>query len=121
MRLQVKGKNVEISDSLKSYAQEKLGKLDKHLNSATRLEPERVGEGRHRLGRSLAGDRSTGEDSELELVEVRGCERLDLDERGSVPLPWAREPGDAALDPAEGAWVADVVQTQKALSALAAR
>jgi putative sigma-54 modulation protein len=40
VRLQVKGKNVEVSDSLKSYAQEKLGKLDKHLNAATRLELE---------------------------------------------------------------------------------
>ncbi|MGH3037762.1 MAG: ribosome hibernation-promoting factor, HPF/YfiA family [Gaiellaceae bacterium] len=40
MRLQVKGRNVEVSDSLKTYAQEKLGKLDKHLNSAARLELE---------------------------------------------------------------------------------
>jgi putative sigma-54 modulation protein len=40
VRLQVKGKNVEVSDSLKTYAQEKLGKLDKHLNDATRLELE---------------------------------------------------------------------------------
>ena len=40
MRLQVKGRNVEVSDSLKSYAQEKLGKLDKHLNAAARLELE---------------------------------------------------------------------------------
>jgi ribosome hibernation promoting factor len=40
VRLQVKGKNVELSDSLKSYAQEKLGKLDKHLNDAARLELE---------------------------------------------------------------------------------
>ena len=40
MRLQVKGKNVEVSDSLKTYAQEKLGKLDKHLNDAARLELE---------------------------------------------------------------------------------
>ncbi|MGH3042289.1 MAG: ribosome hibernation-promoting factor, HPF/YfiA family [Gaiellaceae bacterium] len=40
MRLQVKGKNVEISDSLKNYAQEKLGKLEKHLNDAARLELE---------------------------------------------------------------------------------
>ncbi|HEX2044705.1 MAG TPA: ribosome-associated translation inhibitor RaiA [Gaiellaceae bacterium] len=40
MRLQVKGKNVEVSDSLKSYAQEKLRKLDKHLNDAARLELE---------------------------------------------------------------------------------
>lgn len=40
MRLQVKGKNVEVSESLKGYAQEKLGKLDKHLHDATRLELE---------------------------------------------------------------------------------
>lgn len=40
MRLQVKGKNVEVSDSLKTYAQEKLSKLDKHLNDAARLELE---------------------------------------------------------------------------------
>ncbi len=40
MRLQVKGKNVEVSDSLRTYAQEKLGKLDKHLNDAARLELE---------------------------------------------------------------------------------
>ena len=30
MRLQVKGKNVEVSDSLKDYAAQKLGKLDKN-------------------------------------------------------------------------------------------
>jgi putative sigma-54 modulation protein len=40
VRLQVKGKNVEISDSLRTYAQEKLSKLDKHLNDAARLELE---------------------------------------------------------------------------------
>ncbi len=40
MRLQVKGKNVEVSDALKTYAQEKLGKLEKHLNDAARLEVE---------------------------------------------------------------------------------
>src|SRR5918999_687726 len=40
MRLQVKGKNVEVSDSLKDYARQKLGKLDRHLNDAARLELE---------------------------------------------------------------------------------
>ncbi len=40
MRLQVKGKNVEVSDSLKDYARQKLGKLEKHLNDASRLELE---------------------------------------------------------------------------------
>jgi len=40
VRLQVKGKNVEVTDSLKDYALQKLGKLDKHLNDAARLELE---------------------------------------------------------------------------------
>ena len=40
MRLQVKGKNVEVSDSVKSYAQRKLGKLERHLNESARLELE---------------------------------------------------------------------------------
>jgi len=40
VRLQVKGKNVEVTDSLYRYAEEKLGKLDRHLNDATRLELE---------------------------------------------------------------------------------
>ena len=40
MRLQVKGKNVDVTDSLKDYAVQKLGKLDKHLNDAARLELE---------------------------------------------------------------------------------
>ena len=40
MRLQVKGKNVEVSDSLEDYARQKLGKLEKHLNDASRLELE---------------------------------------------------------------------------------
>src|SRR5918998_2898205 len=40
MRLQVKGKNVEVSDSLKDYARQKLGKLERHLNEASRLELE---------------------------------------------------------------------------------
>ena len=40
MRLQVKGKNLDVSDSLKDYAAQKLGKLDKHLNDTARLELE---------------------------------------------------------------------------------
>ena len=40
MRLQVKGKNVEISDSIRTYAEEKLRKLERHLNDPTRVELE---------------------------------------------------------------------------------
>ena len=40
MRLQVKGKNLDVSESLRRYAEEKLGKLDRHLAETTRLELE---------------------------------------------------------------------------------
>jgi putative sigma-54 modulation protein len=40
VRLQVKGKNFEVSESLYRYAEEKLEKLDRYLNDATRLELE---------------------------------------------------------------------------------
>ena len=40
MRFQVKGKNVEVNEQLRSYAQDKLGRLEKHLNDAARLELE---------------------------------------------------------------------------------
>ena len=40
MRLQVKGKNVEVTDSIRQYAQEKLGKLDRQLADPTRVELE---------------------------------------------------------------------------------
>jgi ribosome hibernation promoting factor len=40
LRLQVKGKNVDVSDSLYRYAEDKLGKLDRHLPPTTKLELE---------------------------------------------------------------------------------
>ena len=40
MRLQVKGRNLEVSDSIRSYAQEKLGKLERQLHDPTRVELE---------------------------------------------------------------------------------
>jgi ribosome hibernation promoting factor len=40
MRLQVKGKNVEVSDSMRRYAEEKLGKLDRQLHALTQVELE---------------------------------------------------------------------------------
>jgi putative sigma-54 modulation protein len=40
MRLQVKGKNVEVSDQIRAYAEEKLAKLERHLNGPTRVEVE---------------------------------------------------------------------------------
>jgi putative sigma-54 modulation protein len=40
MRLQVKGKNVEVSDSIREYAEEKLAKLDRQLHELTQVELE---------------------------------------------------------------------------------
>lgn len=40
MNLQVKGRNIAVTEALRSYAEEKLEKLGKHLNSATTMELE---------------------------------------------------------------------------------
>jgi ribosome hibernation promoting factor len=40
MRLQVKGKNVDVTDSMRTYAEQKLGKLERQLNDPTRVEVE---------------------------------------------------------------------------------
>ena len=40
MNLQVKGRNLEISDQIRQYAEDKLGKLDRLVNDPTRVELE---------------------------------------------------------------------------------
>src|SRR5437868_4849134 len=40
MELSVKGKNLEVSDSIRSYAERKLSKLDKHVSKLARIELE---------------------------------------------------------------------------------
>ena len=40
MRLQVKGKNVEVTPSIRAYAERKLGKLEKQLAEQTQVEVE---------------------------------------------------------------------------------
>jgi putative sigma-54 modulation protein len=40
MQLQIKGKNLEVSDTIRSYAERKLAKLDKQLHDTTRVEIE---------------------------------------------------------------------------------
>jgi putative sigma-54 modulation protein len=40
VRLQVKGRNVEVSDSIREYAEEKLSKLERQLADPTRVELE---------------------------------------------------------------------------------
>src|SRR5881227_3456800 len=40
MELHVKGKNLEVSDAIRSYAERKLAKLDKQLSKLARVEVE---------------------------------------------------------------------------------
>ena len=40
MRLQVKGKNVEVTETIKSYAEQKARKLDRQLHDLTLVEVE---------------------------------------------------------------------------------
>ncbi|MFN2628659.1 MAG: ribosome hibernation-promoting factor, HPF/YfiA family [Gaiellaceae bacterium] len=40
MQLQVKGKNLEVTESIRTYAERKLAKLDKQLHDAARVELE---------------------------------------------------------------------------------
>ncbi len=40
MRLQVKGKNVDVAPSIREYAERKLAKLERHLASETQVEVE---------------------------------------------------------------------------------
>lgn len=40
MQLHIKGKNLEVSDSIRSYTERKLAKLEKQVHAATRVEVE---------------------------------------------------------------------------------
>ena len=40
MELSVKGKNLEVSDSIRKYAERKIGKLGKHVSKLARVELE---------------------------------------------------------------------------------
>ncbi len=40
MQLQVKGKNLEVSDSIRTYAERKLAKLERQVHDGTRVEIE---------------------------------------------------------------------------------
>jgi ribosome hibernation promoting factor len=40
MQLQIKGKNLDVSDSIRSYAERKLAKLDRMVNDGARVEIE---------------------------------------------------------------------------------
>jgi len=50
VELQVKGRNVDLTQSLKDYAEKRLSKLDRHLNGSTRVELELIGERNPSIG-----------------------------------------------------------------------
>src|SRR5215217_4535047 len=50
VELQVKGRNVDLTPSLKDYAEKRLSKLDRHLNGSTRAELELIGERNPSIG-----------------------------------------------------------------------
>ena len=52
MILQVKGRNLEVSEQIRDYAEEKMAKLDRHLAGPTRVELELAVE----RNPSIAGD-----------------------------------------------------------------
>ena len=54
MQLQVKGRNLEVSDSIRSYAERKLSKLDKQVHELTRWNATRPSP-RTRLPRRRSG------------------------------------------------------------------
>ncbi len=56
MQFQVKGRNFEVSDSIRSYAEEKLGKLERQLTDPrVELEPHGI-EDRERAGEAETQD-----------------------------------------------------------------
>lgn len=48
MQLQVKARNYELSPEVRTYAETKLGRLNKQLAAETQVEVELVGEAKHR-------------------------------------------------------------------------
>ena len=56
MRLQVKGKNVDLNPALKEYAQKRLGRLEKHLNDSARVELELAAERNPRIGQNQVAE-----------------------------------------------------------------
>ena len=55
MRLQVKGRHVDVTDSLFQYAEKKLGKLARHLSDESRCELELIVEHNPSISDSQVG------------------------------------------------------------------
>ena len=70
MRLQVKGKNVEVSDSIRRYAEEKLRKLDRQLHALTQVELELCVERNPSIAENQVAEATvfTGVNHDMELM-----------------------------------------------------
>ena len=98
MRLQVKGKNVEVTPSIREYAERKLAKLSKQLAEQTQVEVE-LSEQRNP---SIAGEpRRRGDDLHegADAARARGVARhegVDRPARRQARAPGEALPRDAA-------------------------
>jgi putative sigma-54 modulation protein len=56
MQLHVKGKNLEVNDSIREYAERKLSKLDRRVHESTRVEIELAVEHNPRIAESQVAE-----------------------------------------------------------------
>jgi putative sigma-54 modulation protein len=56
MQLHVKGKNLEVNDSIRDYAERKLSKLDRRVHESTRVEIELAVEHNPRIAESQVAE-----------------------------------------------------------------
>ena len=70
MRLQVKGKNVEVSPSIREYAERKLSKLSKQLAEQTQVELE-LSEQRNRRSQRVTSPRRRSSRRGLHFARAR--------------------------------------------------
>jgi ribosome hibernation promoting factor len=117
MQLQVKGKNLEVTDSIRSYAERKLRKLDRRVHESTRVEIElavehnpRIAENQvaeatvHLKGRTLRA-REAARDMKAAIDEladkltrqVRDINDKKVDRRKHVEEPELADPVEAKI------------------------
>ena len=139
MRLQVKGRNLEVSDQIRSYAEEKLGKLDRLVKDPTRVELELAVEKNPSISANQVAEatvwtkgpvlraRETSEDMKASIDQLvdkleRQVKRYrERRHRGrphhanghSAPLPDFRGPDEGELPPVDGPEDPVIVKTKR--------
>ena len=84
MRLQVKGRNVEVSESIRRYAEEKLGKLERHLADPTQVELELAVETNPSIAEDHVADHERGGMDVDAGTEHRPGAEIGLGRHGAV-------------------------------------